>query len=1036
MRPRVRAGGGLAAVRYVLAKAREAGGVLPLWRRLRSRNACKTCALGMGGQQGGMVNEVGRFPEVCKKSVQAQAGDMAAPIAEDFFRTTPLGALARMTSAELERLGRLGFPVMAGPDDTHFRRIGWPEALDRAGAALRAASPAATFFYASGRSSNEAAFLLQLVARAYGTQNVHNCSFYCHSASSVALGHVHGSGTASVALDDLALADLVLVAGANPASNHPRLVSQLVQLRRRGGGVIVVNPLRELGLVRFRVPSDWRSLVFGSTVSDVYLQPHVGGDVALFKALLKAVVDLDGVDREFVAAHTSGWDAVAADLAASSWETLVTASGVARADIERTAAALVGARRGIFCWAMGLTHHAHGVDNVQALANLALARGWLGRPGCGLLPIRGHSNVQGVGTCGVTPALKAAFAGRLEALYGIPAGTAAGDDTYASMLAAAEGRVEAAVLLGGNLFASNPDRTWAAAALRRVGTSIALATKLNEGHVHGRGRTALVLPVLARDEEPQPTTQESMFNFVRLSDGGLPAVAGEMRSEVDVIASLAELILPPGRFEWAALRSHRALREAIARVVPGMEPMAQVDETRREFAIGGRVLHEPRFATPDGRARFAVTPLPAFAPAADELRLMTVRSEGQFNTVVYEEEDLYRGTRRRDVVLLAAADAARLGVAEGERVRVATAAGALDVVAAIADIRPGSIAMYYPEANALVPQRLDPRSRTPAFKSVAARVARVAAAVLVLLAVARPSGAHDVPVSPSTCALDPVEIGDLAAAPPGPADTFRIVWDVGASRAQLDLRAVPPRALAGGGTVTLPPIFEIAAHAEGDLVAGTLPIAVDAPGMPPSLAVALTTGLADGGALEGEPLGADGRFVLVGRDPASGHVVRIGCRATPPPDLDQFRPSPLVSRVRGTLSAACPPGDPGCRTTGSLRILVATPSGVGLAAGRPVTVRVSAGGDAVAVAHFPAGLQPDGKTLVADAEGAHLVVRERRGKAAPRWSVVVSGLAAGPALAAPGGDGRLTFELGGLLGRAPAAVSAASTRNGVRVRVR
>jgi molybdopterin-dependent oxidoreductase alpha subunit len=730
-RPAVSAGGGLAAVLYVLRKGREAGGVLRLYRRLRSRNVCKTCARGMGGQQGGMVNEAGHFPEVCKKSVQAQAGDMAGAIDEGFFRRTSLAELERMTSAELERLGRLAFPILAEERDTRFRRVSWLEALDRAAAGLRASAPEEAFFYSSGRSSNEAAFLLQLVARAYGTANIHNCSFYCHAASGVALADVYGSGTASITLDDLGSTDLVLVAGANPASNHPRLITELVQLRRRGGHVIVVNPLRELGLVRFRVPSDWRSFVFGSTVSDCYLQPHVGADVALLKALLKGVVEADGVDRGFVAAHTSGWDAVEADVKRTSWDTLLAACGVPRAEIDQAVRLLLGARRGVFCWAMGLTHHTHGVDNVLALANLALARGWLGRPGAGLLPIRGHSNVQGVGSCGVTPAVKQAFAAKLETLYGIAPAPRAGQDTYASMVAAAEGRIRAAVLLGGNLFASNPDRAWAAASLRRVGTSISITTKLNEGHVHGRGRTALVLPVLARDEESQATTQESMFNLVRLSDGGTPAVGGEMRSEVDVIAALAELILPPGRFNWSELRSHARLRQEMAKVVPGFAAIGAIDETRREFQIEGRTFAEPRFATSDGRARFHVTPLPAFAPGPGEMRLMTLRSEGQFNTVVYEEEDLYRGNRRRDVVMMAAEDAERLGVTEGERVVVETDTGALEVSVAIVELRAGNLAMYYPEANALVPRRLDARSRTPAFKSVAVRVRRAAEAARV-----------------------------------------------------------------------------------------------------------------------------------------------------------------------------------------------------------------------------------------------------------------------------------------------------------------
>jgi molybdopterin-dependent oxidoreductase alpha subunit len=675
----------------------------------------------MGGQRGGMVNEAGHFPEVCKKSVQAQAGDMVGGLDEEFFRRTAIADLGRLTPAGFERLGRLAFPLLAGPGDTHFRRVGWDEALQRAAEALRAASPERVFFYASGRSSNEAAFLFQLIARAYGSANVHNCSYYCHSASSVALAKVYGSGTSSLVLDDLRRADLALVAGANPASNHPRLITQLVELRRRGGKVIVVNPLRELGLVRFRVPSDARSMLFGSQVSDLYLQPHVGSDIALFKALLKGLIERGATDADFIAAHTSGWDEVEADVRATSWDALLAACGVERAEVDGAVALLAAARRGVFLWAMGLTHHAHGVDNILALANLALARGFLGRPGCGLLPVRGHSNVQGVGSVGVAPALKQAFAARLEELYGVRS-PAAGQDTYASMVAASEGRIAAAVLLGGNLFSSNPDRRWAAAALRRVPLTLAVTTKLNEGHVHGRGQVALVVPALARDEEPQATSQESMFNFVRLSEGGRPAVAGEMRSEVEILAELAERILPPGRFDWSALRSHRELRQAIARVVPGFAALADLDRTGREFQIDGRTFHEPRFATSDGRARFHPTPLPRNDGESGEFRLTTVRSEGQFNTVVYEEEDLYRGTRRRDVVMMAAADARRLGLAEGEPVTVATAAGRLEVAVALVDIRPGNLAMYYPEANALVPRRLDPLSRTPAFKSVPARL--------------------------------------------------------------------------------------------------------------------------------------------------------------------------------------------------------------------------------------------------------------------------------------------------------------------------
>lgn len=721
-RPRVRSGGGIPAILYSLRKGREAGGFWRLYRRLRSKNACKTCALGMGGQSGGMVNEAGHFPEVCKKSIQAQAGDMAGVISENFFQSTSLAALERLSPAELEMLGRLAFPVICEPGDTHYRRISWPEALDRAGAALRESPPDEVFVYSSGRSSNEAAFLLQLVARAFGTSNIHNCSFYCHSASGVALGKVYGSGTSSVVLDDLRQTDLAVVVGANPASNHPRLITQLIDLRRRGGRVIVINPMRELGLVRFRVPSDWRSLLFGSTISDLYIQPHVGADIPLLKALLKGLIEHEAVDREFISTHTAGWSDLESDIRASEWETLTAACGVTREVIDRAVRMLAGAKRGILLWAMGLTHHSHGVDNILALANVALARGWLGRPGCGLLPIRGHSNVQGVGSVGVSPGVKRAFAEKLEALYGIKAPPGPGQDTYASMVAASEGRIKASLLLGGNLFSSNPDREWSKRALQRIPLSVGVTTKLNEGYTHGRARTQIILPALARDEEPQLTTQESMFNYVRLSEGGVPAVEGEMRSEVEIISAMAKRVLPPGRFEWDALQSHQRLREEIARTVPGYGAIADIESTRREFQIDGRTFHEPVFATPDGRARFHVTPLPQSTRREGEFRLMTLRSEGQFNTVVYEEEDLYRGNTRRDVVMMNGGDAARLGLTDGSPVRVRTEAGQMSVLVAVSELPPGNLAMYYPEANVLVPRILDERSRTPAFKSVAAHL--------------------------------------------------------------------------------------------------------------------------------------------------------------------------------------------------------------------------------------------------------------------------------------------------------------------------
>ena len=706
-----------------MARGRDVG-TIALYRRLRSKNACKTCALGMGGQEGGMVNEVGHFPEVCKKSVQAQAADMGRVITEADLGKLSLVDLERHTSAQMEAMGRLTFPIIATPRDGHFRRITWDEAISVASRALTSTTPERTFWYSSGRSSNEAGFLLQLIARAFGTNNVNNCSYYCHQASGVALNSIYGSGTASVSLEDLQHTQLVVLAGANPASNHPRLITQLIKLRRRGGKVIVINPLSELGLRRFRLPSDARSFMAGSDVSDLYLQPHIGGDIALSLALLKGIIERDAVDHAFVTDATENWDAVRSQVAELSWAQLVDASGVPRDQIDAAVTMIIAAPSAIFMWAMGLTHHAHGTDNVRALGNIALARGFLGRPGSGLMPIRGHSNVQGIGSVGVSPTMKSAFAKAMADIYGIDADLPPGLDTYASMNAAHRGEIDVALMLGGNLWASNPDSEWASEALARIDTVVSLTTKLNQGHVRGRGATTVIVPVLARDEEQQATTQESMFNYVRLSDGGDPNVAGKMRSEVAVLADLAHRILPADRFDWHDVTSHDALRQSIARTVPGYAEAADMAATKREFQIAGRVFHQPTFPTPSGRAAFHRTPLPARGLADTEFLLMTVRSEGQFNSVVYDEEDLYRGNTSRDVVMISAQDAARLDLTEGDPVTVRSATGAMSVRTAIVDIRPGNLAMYYPEANVLVDRIQDRESLTPAFKSIVVRLAK------------------------------------------------------------------------------------------------------------------------------------------------------------------------------------------------------------------------------------------------------------------------------------------------------------------------
>jgi anaerobic selenocysteine-containing dehydrogenase len=346
-------------------------------------------------------------------------------------------------------------------------------------------------------------------------------------------------------------------------------------------------------------------------------------------------------------------------------------------------------------------------------------RGMVGRPRAGLMPIRGHSNVQGIGSVGVTPKLKDAVFAALEREFAVNLPTSAGLDTLACIEAADAGSLKLGICLGGNLYGSNPDARFAQEALSKLDTLVYLNTTLNTGHAQGLARETIILPVLARDEEPQPTTQESMFNYVRLSDGGPRRHEGP-RSEVQIIADLAQQTLGAGPVDWQSMQDTGKIRQAIAKVIPGFEQLAEIDKTKQEFQIPGRTFHESRFGTPDGRAILHMHELPELRGAEGELRLMTVRSEGQFNTVVYEEEDIYRGQDRRDVILLHPDDIQRLKLKEDQRVTVRSATGELPhiLVRSFPEIRAGNALMYYPEANVLVPRHADPHSKTPAFKSV------------------------------------------------------------------------------------------------------------------------------------------------------------------------------------------------------------------------------------------------------------------------------------------------------------------------------
>jgi molybdopterin-dependent oxidoreductase alpha subunit len=716
-------GGGPKKVLYTLQTVGRIG-LLNSAKALTSHNTCKACALGMGGQHGGMTNEMDEFPSVCNKSIQAQSTDIQSPIPAEVFQHS-LHDFQQLSRYELEHLGRLNTPLYKPADSDRYQPISWQQAYEHVGQRLRDTAPERSFYYSSGRSSNEAGFVLQLMARLMGTNNVSNCSYYCHQATGVGLYNSLGTGTATVELADLVECDLFFLIGANPASNHPRLMHKLMALRERGGDVVVINTAKESGLVKFAVPKSPRSLLKGgSEIASEYLQPNAGSDLWLLMGLAKGVLEQESEDSDFIQRHTEGFEAYRQQLATLDWQDICTRTGVARDDIKRICRLYSHSRRTVFAWGMGITHQLDGVDCVEAIASLALMRGMVGKDGAGLLPLRGHSNIQGIGTIGVKPVLPEQVFAALQEEMGVTLPTAAGLDTLASLEAAHRGEMDIAVLVGGNLLDASPDTHWTREALDRIGLKVYLTTTLNRGHVSGMENSeAIILPVAARDEEREATTQESMFNYVRLSDGGIFRL-DNVKPESDILLELMKRAVNHPGLDLGRIESHQGVRECIARVIPGMEKLADMAENHREFHISQRLLKTPEFHTDNGKARFAAfTPVVPVNNDIYPMRLMSVRSEGQFNSIIYEEADSYRGTNNRWSVLMCPQDMLEYGLTPDSRVNICSARGRMDGVQVYPyNLARGNLMAYYPEANVLISTERDPRSHTPAYKNVAVRI--------------------------------------------------------------------------------------------------------------------------------------------------------------------------------------------------------------------------------------------------------------------------------------------------------------------------
>jgi molybdopterin-dependent oxidoreductase alpha subunit len=725
-------GGGLPVIQYWAEHTLSADGPA-LWKTLLHHSACLSCSWGTGGQKGGFTNEVGEKVQRCMKSVEAISAELQPAVPMSVFERFSVKQLQYLDSRGADRLGRLSYPLILRAGQSHYQRISWSEALDIATMAFQKA-PERVASYSSGRSSNEAAYILQLMIRALGSNNLADCSDMCHAPSTTALKEVLGTQTSVVSLESLKETDCVVLVGSNCSSNQPRLMNELIKLRDKGKQVIVINPIMEVGLVKFGSPSfPVKSLIPGSDIANLYLQPIPGSDVALFVGIQKSLIDRGMIDHDYLQAHTEGSAAVIEQARSTDWATITATCGVSQPEIEAAAKIIGRAKSVVFAWGMGVTQHGNGVDNVYSICNTALLTGNIGKTGAGVMPVRGHSNVQGFGSMGVTVHLKQEIQQAFEKLLGRPLSRVQGYDTRSLIEAADAGKVDSLLCLGGNLYAANPNSKEAKRALGKVETVIYIATKPNLGHFHGLGQQqTLILPVLNRFENPHKTTVESGNNFVRLNDEGRTHLKeADLKPEVTFLAELAHRLHGDSPIDWRRLQDPQYVRQLIAQTIPGYQKIGEIDRTKEEFTIGGRILKQPQFSTPSGHAMLQLTPLPELSlperesfdvPANQSgivLALMTGRSYSQHNTVVYEVGDKYRGMPHRNCILVNRLDAVRLGAAEHSFVTVRGNAGEMENVEVIyGAVRLGAALMFYPEVNAIFSAKIESRSGTPAYKRV------------------------------------------------------------------------------------------------------------------------------------------------------------------------------------------------------------------------------------------------------------------------------------------------------------------------------
>jgi molybdopterin-dependent oxidoreductase alpha subunit len=678
--------------------------------------------------------------EFCENGAKAVADEATTTRATPaFFARHSLDEMRGHDDYWLNEQGRITHPVVKRPGGTHYEAIEWDEAFELIASHLRSIDPDQATFYTSGRASNEAAFLYQLFVRAYGTNNLPDCSNMCHESSGTALTEAIGIGKGSVSLRDIYDAKCIVIAGQNPGTNHPRMLSALEIAKRRGAKIISVNPLREAGLTNFRNPQVPRGVVGkGTDIADLHLPIRLNGDLALFQGIGRLLVEWDALDHEFIAKHVHGFEQWRSHVLAADWTQIEQVTGLTKAQITEAAELIAASDATIYCWAMGLTQHRNAVATIREVCNVALARGDIGKRGAGLCPVRGHSNVQGDRTMGIWERVPEHFLDSLQAEFGFDPPREHGLDSVDTIRAMRDGKVTFFMGLGGNFVKAAPDTAVTAEALRRSAMTVQVSTKLNRSHLDC-GDTALILPTMGRTERnmsasgEQFITVEDSMSAVHASRGVIDPASPHLRSEVAIIAGIAEATIG-GRhgIDWSAMADdYNIIRHHISRVVPGCE-----EYTHNVDRPGGFVLpHAPRdsrtFETTSGKAELVASPLEVLQVPEGHLVLQTLRSHDQFNTVIYGLSDRYRGIEGgRRVIFMHPDDIRDQGFADRDLVDI-VARWDDDDVDRVAerfrivsyDTPRGSAASYYPETNALVPlDSTATSSNQPTSKSVIVRL--------------------------------------------------------------------------------------------------------------------------------------------------------------------------------------------------------------------------------------------------------------------------------------------------------------------------